>query len=40
MSKHVTQGVDLLEKRVYCGIFMMKAGRQYSVVRHKGEHFV
>lgn len=34
------EGHDLLSKYVYCGIFMMKAGRSYSVVRSNGKSFV
>ena len=36
----VKEGHDLLSKYVYCGIFMMKAGRSYSVVRSNGKSFV
>lgn len=40
MAQFVSQGGDLFEKDVYCGVFMIKAGRQYSVVRYKDENFV
>ena len=40
MAKYVKSGEDLLQKNVYCGIFMAQAGKQFSVVDFEGDIFV
>lgn len=40
MAKFVTSGINLVNEKVYCGVFFIKAGKQYTVVRHEGSVYV
>jgi hypothetical protein len=40
LAEYIKSGADLIATPVYCGVFLMKAGRLYSVVRHNGKAYV
>ncbi len=40
LAEYIKSGADLLETPVYCGMFLIKAGRQYSIVRHGRKAYV